>query len=74
MTAELDELTRVAAELTPEMVRKMIAHAVALKRWADKPALDDIGWTDEDYREMTAASMRYLDEQYPEGEGYDDPA
>ena len=73
MTTELEELTRVASELPPEMVRKMIAHAVMLKQWAEKPPLDDIGWTDEDYRETTAAAMRHLDEQEAEA-GNGDPA
>jgi hypothetical protein len=74
MTAELTELNAVAAELPPELVRKVIDYATLLKQWAEKPAPQDVGWTDEDYRETTAASMRYYDQLYPEDEGYGDPA
>ena len=74
MIAELTELNDVVAEFPPEMVRKVIEYATGLKQWLAKPPLDDIGWTDEDYRAVTAASMRYYDELYPEDEGYGDPA
>lgn len=74
MTADLTELQRVAAELPPELVRKMIEYATLLKQWAEKPPHNVVGWTDEDYQEATAASMRYYDQLYPEDEGYGDRA
>lgn len=74
MTAEQAELSAVVAEFPPELVRKLLEYAIVLKEWQAKPALEDIGWTDEDYKQATADSLRYYDQAYPEDEGNGDPA
>lgn len=74
MTAELTELNEVVAEFPPDMVRQVIQYATGLKAWREKPSPEEVGWTDEDYRAVTAASMRYYDQLYPEDEGYGDPS
>jgi hypothetical protein len=74
MTAELTELNQVVADLSPELVRKVIEYAkLVSKPYWEQPGYSD-EWTDEDVRDYTAASMRYLDQQYPEDEGYGDLA
>lgn len=74
MTAELEELNAVVAEFPPELVRKVLEYAVVLKEWRAKPTPEDVGWTDEDYKQATAESMRYYEQLYPEDEGHGDPA
>lgn len=74
MSTELAELNAVVAEFPPDLVRKLLDYAIVLKEWRAKPALEEIGWTDEDYRQATADSMRYYEQLYPEDEGYGDPA
>ena len=74
MTAELTELNRVVADLPPELVRKVIEYAkLVSKPYWERPGYSD-EWTDEDMRDYTAASLEYLDRQYPEDEGYGDLA
>ncbi len=74
MTAEHAQLNDVVSEFPPELVRKLLDYAIVLKEWQAKPALADIGWTDEDYKQATSDSMRYYEQLYPEDEGYGDPA
>ena len=74
MTAELTELNAVVAEFPPDMVRQVIQYARGLSQpYWERPGYSDV-WTEEDLRDFTAASMKYLDQQYPEDEGYGDAA
>jgi hypothetical protein len=74
MTAEVIELNRVVADLPPEVVRKVIEYAkLVSKPYWEHPGYSD-EWTDEDLSDYTAASLRDLDRQSPEDEGYGDLA
>ncbi|HET6574036.1 MAG TPA: hypothetical protein VFG68_10570, partial [Fimbriiglobus sp.] len=65
MSAELAELNAVAAELPPDLVRKVIDYARFLtKPYWEHPGYSD-EWTDADMRDFTAESMRYYDQCYP---------
>jgi hypothetical protein len=65
MTAELTELNRVAADLSPEQVRKVIEYAkLVSKPYWERPGYSD-EWTDEDMQDAANASMRAFDEEHP---------
>ena len=74
MSTELEELTRVAGELPPALLRHLIEYAKRFQGpyWTWPGYSGE--WTEEDMRDFSAAAMKYYDEQYPEDEGYGDPA
>ena len=74
MTTELVELNAVVAEFPPEKLRKVIEYAQLLSRpYWELPGYSD-EWTEDDVKDYREASLRYLDQQYPEDEGYGDLA
>lgn len=66
MSAGLEELIRVASELTPRQLRKLTvyAHLITKPYW-ELPGYSD-EWTDEDLRDATRESMRQFEEEHPD--------
>jgi len=66
MTAELTELNAVAAELPPDLVRKVTAYARMLKTpYWELPGYSS-EWTEEDMRDATLATMRAFEAEHPD--------
>jgi hypothetical protein len=65
MTTELSELNQVAADLSAEQLRKVIAYARLQKQPYWTLAGYSSEWTEQDMRDATVASMRRFEQEHP---------
>ncbi len=65
MTAELEELTRVASELPPEMVTRVLNYARKLKLSPSTADYDTDDPTEEELREVSNRDMQRFEDEHP---------